>query len=56
MPYTVSGVDTNNLTFHNLQPSDAGEYQCVAACENTGAKNFSSYARLSFKGMFLQFR
>ena len=51
IPYTVIGVNTNNLTFANLQPSDAGEYQCVATCEFTGTNNYSAYATLSFKGM-----
>lgn len=51
MPDAVTGVDTNTLTFHNLQPDDAGEYQCVATCNLTGTNDFSQYATLSFIGM-----
>jgi len=49
MPSTVTGVDTNTLTFSQLQREDAGQYQCVATCE-FGGNDSSAYATLSFKG------
>jgi len=51
MPSSVTGVDTNVLTFSNLQPENAGEYQCVATCEFTSSNNHSGYATLTFEGM-----
>ena len=54
MPFTVTGVDTNVLTFNQLQPEDAGQYQCVASCEFSGS-NSSKYATLSFKGNYITF-
>ena len=51
MPSTVTGVNTNILTFGNLQLEDAGEYQCVAICEFTGS-NFSEHAMLTFKSKY----
>jgi len=52
IPYAVTGVDTSILTFHNLQPEDAGEYQCEAICEFTGTNNESGHVTLAFDGMF----
>ena len=55
MPSTVTGVNANILTFHNLQLEHAGEYQCVATCEFTGS-SLSDIAKLTFKGtLYMQF-
>lgn len=40
----ATGVNTNVLTIHNLQPDDTGYYRCIAC--NASGSSFSEYAIL----------
>ena len=40
----ATGVNTNVLTIHNLQPDNAGYYRCIAS--NASGSSFSEYAVL----------
>ena len=48
IPSDSTGVNTNALTLINLQPEDAGNYQCVAT--NASGSSFSNYADLTING------
>ena len=48
IPSDSIGVNTNTLTLINLQPEDAGNYQCVAT--NASGSSFSNYADLTING------
>ena len=45
IPSDSIGVNTNTITLINLQPEDAGSYQCVAT--NAGGSSKSNYATVS---------
>jgi len=45
------GITTNALTLISLTPDDNGDYRCVA--ENEHGRNFTNYAKLSIKGIFM---
>ena len=49
IPSDSIGVNTNTLILVNLQPEDAGNYQCVAG--NTGGKDSSGYAVITISSM-----
>ena len=51
IPSNSTGVDTNTLTLINLQPEDAGNYQCVAT--NASGSSESNYAQLTINGMYV---
>ena len=48
IPSDSTGVNTNTLTFINLQPEDAGNYRCVAT--NASGSSESYYAHLTING------
>ena len=48
VPSGATGVNTNVLTFINITPEDAGNYQCVAT--NASGSVDSNYAVLSVIG------
>ena len=50
IPSGFTGVNTNTLTLINLQPEDAGIYQCVAT--NAGGSSESNYAHLTINGEY----
>jgi len=45
IPSDYTGMNTNTLTLINLQPEDAGNYQCVAT--NASGSSESNYATVS---------
>ena len=48
IPSTATGIDTHILTFFNLEPKSAGNYQCVAS--NDHEINVSDYATITITG------
>ena len=48
IPSDTIGVNTNTLTFINIQPSHAGDYQCVAT--NASGNSYSNNATLTVNG------
>ena len=48
IPSGATEVNTNSLTFINLTPEDAGNYQCVAT--NASGSSESNYAILTING------
>jgi len=48
IPSGATGVNTNMLTFNNLQLEDAGNYRCIAT--NDGGTVPSNYATLTLTG------
>ena len=48
IPFDSTGMNTNTLTLINLQPEDAGNYQCVAT--NASGSSESNYAHLTING------
>ena len=48
IPSDSTGVNTNTLTFINLQPADAGNYRCVAT--NASGSTASDYANITING------
>ena len=48
IPSDSTGVNTTTLTLINLQPEDAGNYQCVAT--NASGSSESNYANLTING------
>ena len=38
----ATGINTNILTIHNIQPNDTGYYRCIAS--NASGSSFSDYA------------
>ena len=48
IPSDSTGVNTNILTLINLQPKDAGNYQCVAT--NASGSSESDYASIIVNG------
>ena len=50
IPSDSTGVNTNALTLINLQPEDAGNYQCVAT--NASGNSVSNYAEITISGMY----
>ena len=49
IPPGATGVNTSNLTIVNLEPKDAGYYQCIAV--NGSGSTESEYAKLTLAGM-----
>ena len=50
IPSDSTGVNTNTLTLINLQPKDAGNYQCVAT--NTSGSSWSKYAKITISSEY----
>jgi len=48
IPSDAEGVNSNELVLINLQPSDDGQYRCVAINEH--GRNYSDYASLTIIG------
>ena len=48
IPSDSTGVNTNTLTLINIQPEDAGNYQCLAT--NASGSSQSNYAHLTING------
>jgi len=48
IPSDAIGVNSNTLTLINVQPEDAGNYQCVAT--NASGNSSSYYATLTING------
>ena len=51
IPSDSTGVHTNRLTLINLQPEDAGNYQCVAT--NAIGTSKSDYAIITIFGEYI---
>ena len=49
IPSDSTGVNTNTLTFINLQPEYAGNYRCVAT--NASGSSPSDYANFTINGI-----
>ena len=48
IPSNTTGINTNKLTFINMQSKHAGSYQCVAT--NASGNSYSDYATLTIIG------
>ena len=48
IPPSAVGINTNNLTLHNVLPPDSGCYQCVAV--NDHGKTHANCAKFIAKG------
>ena len=50
IPSSVTGLNTNTLTFVNLEVEDAGEYRCVTT--GVCGTSFSEYATIEIFGKY----
>ena len=48
IPSNAVGINTTNLSLHNILPQDNGHYQCVAVNEN--GRSHSNFAILTVEG------
>ena len=53
IPFTSTGLRTNTLTLINVQPQDAGNYQCVAFVCSICERSLSNYAAVSVNGKII---
>ena len=53
IPSNVIGMNTNTITFVNLQPSNAGFYRCVATNDSGSSESYFATVAIDGKIIFL---